>query len=103
MSPFLAFGAGVVIAFLATRAARRSARTTQRRLLAAHAAHHDGATARSPRGAAEAYLAEAQASLDAEMRRVRNEPARPLYTPDQARAAKAAMAPAFGVRMRVKP
>jgi len=105
MSPFLAFGAGVVIAFVATRSARRSARTTELRLLTAHLARHAGADAgpRPRRGTAAAYLAEAQESLDAELRKVRNEPAPPPYSPDQARAARAALAPAFGIRMRVKP
>ena len=107
MSPLLALGASAVIAFLATRSARRSARSTELRLLAAHLARHPG-TARSVRpqpetGAATAYLAEARESLDAELRKVRGERAPSLYTPAQARAAKAAMAPMWGITMRVKP
>ena len=107
MSTFLALGAGAVIAFLATRSARRSARATELRLLATHLARHPGATsrtrARQDGSAAEAYLAEARESLDAEMRRVRGERTQSLYTPEQARAAKAALAPMWGVRMRVRP
>ena len=107
MSPFLALGAGAVIAFLATRSARRSARTTELRLLAAHIARHASAAAasrhRHDEGTAEAYLAEAQSSLDAELRKVRGERAPSPYTPQQARAAKHAMQPTFGIRMRVKP
>jgi hypothetical protein len=112
MSTFLALGAGAVIAFLATRSARRSARATELRLLATHLARHPRAAsrtrARRDGSAAEAdlaaaYLAEARESLDAEMRRVRGEHAPSLYTPGQARAAKAAMAPMWGVTMRVRP
>ena len=105
MSPFLAFGAGLVIAFMATRAARRSARATELRLLTAYLARHAKADARPhpARGSAAAYLAEAQESLEAELRKVRNETAPPLYTPEQARAARAALEPGFGIRMRVKP
>ena len=107
MSPLLALGAGAAIAFLATRTARRSARATELRLLAVHLARHPGAAApshpRPEQGTAEAYLAEAQASLDAELRKVTGQPAPSLYTPEQARAAKAALAPSFGIRMRVKP
>lgn len=107
MSTFLALGAGAVIAFLATRTARRSARATELRLLATHLARFPGAASRTrahPEGsAAEAYLAEAKESLDAEMRRVRGERAPSLYTPEQARAARAAMAPMWGVTMRVRP
>ena len=81
MSPFLALGAGAAIAFLATRSARRSARATELRLLAVHLARHPGAAMPSrPRpehGTAEAYLAEAQASLDAELRKVTGQPAPP--------------------------
>ena len=107
MSPILAFGAGVVIAFLATRSARRSARATELRLLTAHLARHADARMPAPPrpepGTAQGYLAEAAQSLDAEMRKVRGEPAPSLYSPEQARDAKSALAPAFGIRMRVKP
>ena len=107
MPPILAFGAGVVIAFLATRSARRSARATELRLLTAHLARHANARMPAPPrpepGTAEGYLAEAQQSLDAEMRKVSGQAPPSLYTPEQARAAKAAMAPGFGIRMLVKP
>src|SRR5919112_1330971 len=107
MSPLLALGAGAAIAFLATRSARRSARSTELRLLAVHLARHPGAAMpsrpRPAQGTVEAYLAEAQASLDAELRKVTGERTPSLYTPEQARAAKAALQPSFGIRMRVKP
>lgn len=107
MSPLLALGAGAVIAFVATRSARRSARATELRLLARHLARYPGAAVPQrpapDEGAATAYLAEARESLDAELRRVRGDAAPSLYSPEQARAAKAEMAPAWGIRMRVKP
>jgi hypothetical protein len=107
MSPLLALVAGVVIAFVATRSARRSARTTELRLLTAHLARHPGMAPgvrqRPDTSAATTYLAAAQQSLDAELRKVRGEPAPSLYTPAQARAAKLAMAPMWGITMRVKP
>ena len=107
MSPLLALGAGAVIAFIATRSARRSARTTELRLLARHLARYPGAAApvrpSHGEGTATAYLAEARESLDAELRRVRGDAAPSLYTPEQARAAKATMRPTWGIRMRVKP
>jgi hypothetical protein len=105
MSPLLALGAGAVIAFIATRSARRSARTTELHFLTAHVTRHEDGSARPRRdpGIARSYLAEAQASLEAEMRKARGERPGSLYTPDQARAAKSAMAPRFGIRMRVKP
>jgi hypothetical protein len=107
MSTLLALGAGAVIAFIATRTARRSARTTELRLLATHLARHPGATARTrphpDHGTAAAYLAEAQESLDAELRKVRGERSPSPYTPQQARRARAAVAPMWGVTMRVRP
>lgn len=114
MSPFLALGAGFVVAFFATRSARRSARSTELRLLGAYLARNPRpVAARRPRedvghgsgGLADiaAYEAEARESLEAELRKVRGEPAPSLYTPAQARAARRAMEPQFGIRMRVKP
>lgn len=113
MSPLLALGAGFVVAFIATRTARRSARSTELRLLAAHLSRHPGTIpARRPReempylgggGLSDiaAYEAEARESLDEELRKVRGERAPSLYTPEQARAARRAMQPAYW--MRVKP
>ena len=111
MSPLLALGAGFVVAFLATRTARRSARSTELRLLSAHLARQPGTIpARRPReemphvgglGDIAAYEAEARESLDEELRKVRGERAPSPYTPEQARAARRAMQPAYW--MRVKP
>ena len=98
MSPLLVLGAGVVIAFVAMRTARHHASQYETRLLPARLRDRRTSQAR-----ADGYAAAAIASLEAELRAVRGERPAPLYSPADVEAARRAMAPAFGIRMRVKP
>ena len=98
MSLLLVFGAATLVAFLAMRSLRRHAR---------HELHVVPQRLR-PRPPRDAFssgggdYATAGAGIDAELRTIRGERQPSLYTPAQAHAARRAMAPWFGVTMRVK-
>ena len=98
MSPLLALVAGALIAFVAVRTGRHHTRQYENRLLPARLRDRPSEVAR-----AEGHAAATIASLEAELRSVRGERSTPLYAPSDVAAARRAMAPAFGIRMRVKP
>ena len=98
MSPLLALVAGALIAFVAVRTSRYHRRQYENRLLPARLRDRPSEVAR-----AEGYAAATIASLEAELRAVRGERPKPLYTPGDVHAARRAVAPAFGITMRVKP
>ncbi len=98
MSPLLALVAGALIAFVAIRTARYHTRQYENRLLPARLRDRPSEVART-----EGYAAATIASLEAELRAVRGERPKPLYTPGDVYAARRALAPTFGIRMTVKP
>ena len=98
MSPLLALVAGALIAFVAVRTGRHHRGQYENRLLPARLRDRPSEVAR-----AEGHAAAAIASLEAELRAVRGERRTPLYAPTDIHAARRALEPAFGIRMRVKP
>jgi len=98
MSLLLVLGAGALVGFVATRSLRQNARhelhVVPQRLLPR--------PSRESLSSGSEYTSAATANLDAELRTIRGERPRSLYTAAQARAAKRAVAPLWGITMRVK-